>query len=491
MSLNRIALALLASFMASAALAADPHAAHGNSAATKAEREVLYWYDPMYPQQKFDKPGKSPFMDMDLVPRYADEGGDGASVRIDPSITQNLGMRLATVERMALGGELDVVGTLQFNARDLAVVQARAEGFVERIYPHAPEDVIAAGEPLVDLLVPAWSAPQQEYLALRGLGEAELLSAARQRLRLAGLPAEMIAQLEKTGRLQSVWTVLSPLAGVIETLEVREGMTLSAGQTLARINALASVWLEVAVPEAEASTLASGQAVTARLPALPGRVLEGKIAAVLPQANQDSRTVRVRVELANPERQLRPGMTAQVRLRRDEGEALAIPSEAVIRTGRRTLVMLAEDDGRFRPLEVKLGRETRQGVEVLAGLKAGQRVVRSGQFLIDSEASLRGILAQSLEESASHGQTLHEAEASILAIEENSLLLDHGPFESLNMPGMIMGFPLADPALKQGLQVGDKVRVGVSLGDAGPTLMQIDKLSQDPHAAHNNPQVQP
>lgn len=441
------------------------------------DKEVLYWYDPMYPQQKFDEPGKSPFMDMDLVPRYADEGGDGASISIDPSVTQNLGMRLATATRESISQSLEATGALMFDERDVAIVQARAGGFVERVYDRAPEDVIEKGAPLADLLVPEWAAAQEEYLALKGIGQPQLLAAARQRLRLAGMPSEVIAQLERTGKSRPVWTVTSPIGGVLESLDVREGMTLSAGAPLARINGLDTVWLEVAVPEARIAHLAQGQSVTARLPAFAGETLEGTIQAVLSQANLNSRTVRVRVELPNPQQRLRPGMTAEVTLSRNVEDVLVIPSEAVIRTGRRALVMLAETEGRYRPVEVRTGREFNDQTEVLEGLEAGQKVVASGQFLLDSEASLRGLTAQGVKEPATSIEpALHEAEGTIVGLEDGMVGLSHGPFKTLNMPGMTMSFPVADQSILSGLQVDDRVRVGVRESDEGLVIERIEKL---------------
>ena len=450
-------------------------------------REVLYWYDPMYPQQKFDKPGKSPFMDMDLIPRYADAGGDAASVSIDPGVAQNLGMRTALVERSDLAQSVDAVGALAFDGRDVALVQARSGGFVERVYARAPEDVIEKGAPLADLLVPEWGAAQAEYLALRDLREPELLAAARQRLRLAGMPAELIARLEKTGKAQSVWTVTSPIAGVLQALEVREGMTLPAGATLARVNGLDQVWLDVAVPEAQAAGLGAGQPVQARLPAFPGETITGRIQAVLPQADLASRTVRVRVELPNPQRRLRPGMTAEVSLAQNAQQALTVPTEAVIRTGKRSLVMLAADNGRYRPVEIRIGRENGERTEVLAGLEEGQRVVASGQFLLDSEASLRGIAASAAgEPAAAQGPVLHEAEGTIVEIDDDMVGLSHGPFKTLNMPGMTMPFPVADMAVLQGFKAGDRVRVSVSQRDEGLFIERMQKL--DEHAGHGGQQ---
>jgi len=368
--------------------------------APSTEPKALYWYDPMYPQQKFDKPGKSPFMEMQLVPRYASGGEGSATVSIDPGLSQNLGLRVAPVSRGAFTSNLDVSGVLGFNERDVAVIQARTNGFVERVYARAPGDVLTAGAALADILVPEWTAAQSEFLALRRSGDADLIAAARQRLRLTGMPSSLIAQVERSGKVQSELTVTSPLGGVLQALDVRAGMTVASGETLARVNGLNSVWLAVAVPESQTGSVAVGQAVEVRLPAFPGRVFNGVVSVILPDTNADSRTLRVRVELANADGHLRPGMTAQVRLSRSTGQSqLWVPSEAVIRTGKRTLVMLAEDAGHYRPVEVRLGQESAGRTVILDGLAEGQNVVTSGQFLLDSEASLKGIVAEPLETS--------------------------------------------------------------------------------------------
>jgi Cu(I)/Ag(I) efflux system membrane fusion protein len=366
----------------------------------KDEQKVLYWYDPMVPQQKFDKPGKSPFMDMELVPRYAEGAVDTSSVQIDPGVTQNIGLRLATVTRGALASSLDAAGVLAYNERDVAVIQTRTAGFVERVYARAPDDVLKAGAPLADILVPEWAAAQEDFLALKRMGDADLLRAARQRLRLTGMPDTLIAQLERTGKVQLNQTITTPIAGTLQTLNVRAGMTLATGETLARINGLGTVWLAVAVPESAAGSIRLGQTVEARLVTLPNEVLHGTVNAILPQTNADTRTVSVRVELPNPDGRLRPGLTAQVRLNDSAGQSvLWLPSEALIRTGKRVLVMLAEEGGRYRPVEVLAGAENSGQTAVLKGLEEGQQVVTSGQFLLDSEASLKGIVAQPLETS--------------------------------------------------------------------------------------------
>ena len=364
----------------------------------KEERGVLYWYDPMHPQQQFDQPGKSPFMDMQLVPKYADADEDMTSIRIDPQQTQNIAVRYTTVKRGMYAGEIQAAGTLNYNDRNVAEVQTRASGFVERVYSRAPEDVITAGAPLADILVPEWAAAQIEFLTLLKTGEITLIDAARERMKLLGMPASLIKRVEDNGKVQAIITITSPISGVIRSLDVRTGMTVSMGQTLARINGLETVWLDVAVPTVQSASVKIGDQVEAKFPAYSGEVFTAEVIALLPEVDPDSRTLVVRIELENSDALLRPGMYAEVKLRgADQHPVLQVASEAVIRTGRRALVMLAEGDGRYRPVEVETGPEFNDMTVIISGLEEGQRVVASGQFLIDSEASLRGILPRPVE----------------------------------------------------------------------------------------------
>ncbi len=388
-----LALALIGAVIGWAA-ARDSMPQDALPAAPPAERKPLYWYDPMVPAQRFDKPGKSPFMDMRLVPKYADEAGGeeaGGGVIVSPAAQQSLGVRTALVERKTIGQQIDAAGTLQLNERDVSLVQARAAGFVEKVYPRAPGELIAAGAPLADLLLPDWLAAQREFLSVKELDDAALAQAARQRLTLLGMPEALIAKVAASGQAQAHYTVTSPAAGLLAELMVRQGMTVAAGASLARVNGISMLWLEAEVPEAQAGRLAAGQAVEAQLAAFPGEVFRGKVAAILPEANGAARTLRLRVELPNPSGRLKAGMFAQVRLSGPQREVLVVPSEAVIRTGRRALAYVAEDGGRFRPVAIETGAEDGDQVEILKGLEAGQKVVASAQFLIDSEASMQGI----------------------------------------------------------------------------------------------------
>lgn len=450
------------------------------AASEPAGRQVLYWYDPMVPAQHFDKPGKSPFMDMQLLPKYASAGGDaaGAGVVIDPARTQNLGVRLASVERGTLSTDATAAGSLEFNERDVAIVQARAAGFVQRTYSSAPGDIVAAGAPLADILVPEWGGAQNEFLAVRRTGQTALISAARQRLLLLGMPPATVAQIERSGRPQTVVTVTTPTGGVIKTLNVRNGMTVSAGQTLAEVNGLSQIWLNAAMPEALAGQVRLGQSVTATLSAFPRETFSGRVSAILPQANAESRTLTVRVELPNPSGRLRPGMFATVQLGGPDEPALLVPSEAVIRTGRRTLVMIAQAGGRYLPAEIRIGREAGGKTEVLGGLSAGEKVVASGQFLIDSEASLSGLQPRVTGvETAAQGRApvaaTYETVGRIEQVASDKVTLSHQPVPALQWPAMTMAFRVEDPSLTRGYKVGDRVRFGFEQAPTGPTLRRI------------------
>ena len=474
-----------------------PGFAASESASGEAGRKILYWYDPMVPNERYPGPGKSS-MNMELIPKYADEGAESApGVRIDPALTQNLGVRLATVERGTLGQRLEATGVVEFNERDVAMVQPRAAGFVERTYRRAPGDVVRAGAALADVYVPEWASAQTEFLALRRTGERSLIEAGRQRLRLTGMPPALISQVERTGRARPVTTITTPIGGVIQTLNVRPGMTVSEGQTLAEINGLGTVWLNVAVPEAQAGQVRVGQAASATFAAYPGETFTGRVTTILPSAQAETRTLEARVELPNPRGRVRPGMFASVELfERAERPTLLVPAEAVIRTGRRNIVMLALPDGRFRPALVRIGREGGGRIEVLAGLTEGEQVVASGQFLIDAEASLADVEARPIDgvpattaaaaptprAAAAPGRTggagpaaMHQTSGRIEALTPQSVTLSHQPVPTLGWPAMTMSFRLGDPALARGLKAGDRVSFAFSQAPQGPTVRRMSR----------------
>jgi Cu(I)/Ag(I) efflux system membrane fusion protein len=379
--------------------AAAPTAAVSTGAAAT-EKKALYWYDPMVPQQHFDHPGKSPYMDMQLVPKYADAaGGDAGTVRIDPRQVQNLGVRTARAERGTLTRTVRATGTVAFDERAVTVVQSRVPGIVEHLFVRSPLATVTQGQPLLTLTAPDWTAAQEEYLALRRTHSAGLdgvRGAARQRLVLLGMGEAQIRAVERSGHAQTRVTIDAPRAGVIGELGVREGATVMAGAPLMRINGLDSIWMDVAIPEALVGRVAAGSTIKAELPAFPGESFDGKVEALLPDVDATTRTLVARIALPNPQHRLAPGMFARVEIASSihAVDSVLIPSEAVIATGTRQVVIVDAGEGRFRAQEVRLGEEADGRTSVLEGLHDGDTVVLSGQFLIDSEASLTGTLAR-------------------------------------------------------------------------------------------------
>ncbi|WP_309683279.1 efflux RND transporter periplasmic adaptor subunit [Polaromonas sp.] len=455
-------------------------------------RKILYYQDPMVPSSKFDKPAKSPFMDMMLVPVYADGDTDQGKVTVSPRIQQNLGVRTAPVTEGTLSPQVSAVGSIAFNERDQAIVQARATGYVERLHVRATLDRVAKGQALVDLYVPDWVAAQEEFLAIKrmqGNDLASLVDGARQRMRQAGMSEEQIRQVEASGRAQARVTVTAPIGGVVVELLVRDGMAVMAGATLFRINGLSTVWANAEVPESQSALLRPGAKVQARSPAAPGTTFDGKVQAILPEVNPATRTLKARLELANPGARLVPGMFVTMQFMDMRAEkALLIPTEAVIQTGKRTVVMLAEENGRFRPVDVEAGIEAGGQTEIKRGLQVGQRVVVSSQFLIDSEASLKGVesrLNEAPKPVAANTTPRHEGEAKVITIGKDAITLSHGPIPSLKWGAMTMDFKQPpQQALPRNLQAGDRVSFEFYMdADGLPQLTRVAPLAFAPSSA--------
>ena len=378
-------------------LAAD-HEGHGGhdapaAAAQKTERKILYWYDPMSPGTHFDKPGKSPFMDMDLVPRY-DEENEGAGIRIDPGQVQNLAVRTQKVEYGRLSFALDIPANVEFNGYQLAKIQPRAEGFVEKVHPLAVGDVVPPGAPLADITVPGWASDQSEYLLLKSQkADTQLLRGVRERLRLTGMPEEMLKAVDATGKVQTRMTIHTPIGGVITGLDVYPGMNVDKNMTIAIIQGTNPVWVPANVPERDIHLVANdGNKLRISVPAWPDRTFYSESVVLLPKADQNTRTIPLRLSLNNAAGLLKPGMTAHIRLRGTGEEALLIPTQSLIDLGNEQRVITKALDGSFVPKQVQVLRNSGDKTAVASGLNPDDEVVVSGLFLIDSEANLRGAL---------------------------------------------------------------------------------------------------
>ena len=454
--------------------------------------KILYYHDPMVPASKFDKPAKSPFMDMMLVPVYGERATDQGNVTVSPRIQQNLGVRTAAVTEGTLSPSVSAVGSIAFNERDQAIVQARATGFVERLYVRATLDRVSKGQPLADLYVPDWVAAQEEFLAVKrmqGNDLASLVDGARQRMRQAGMSDDQISRVETSGRTQARVTLTAPIGGVVVELLARDGMTVMPGATLFRINGLSTVWANAEVPESQAALVRPGAKVQARSPAAPGSTFDGKVQAIPPEVNPATRTLKARLELANPSERLVPGMFVSMQFMDVRAEkVLLIPTEAVIQTGKRTVVMLAEENGRFRPVDIEAGIESGGQTEIKRGLQAGQRVVVSSQFLIDSEASLKGVesrLNELPQPVAANTSPRHEGHSKGVAINKEAITLSHGAIPTLKWGHMTMDFKTLPPKdLPRNLEPGDQVNFEFYMDAEGlPQLTRVSPMSASPPVA--------
>jgi Cu(I)/Ag(I) efflux system membrane fusion protein len=370
----------------------------GAAAPASGERKVLYWHDPMVPNVKFDKPGKSPFMDMQLVPVYADESGPDTGVHVPANVTQNLGIRIAKVESAVVERKLTAVGSVAFDDQLLEVVPARVEGYVTRLFVHSALEKVRRGQALAEIQAPAWIEAQQEYLSLldaQSDSGRSLKAAARERLRILGIPEATIQRIETQRKTVGTTTIASPIDGVVSELGIREGGSFMPGAVLFRINGLKTVWVNARIPETQLSLVSVGSTVQASATAWPGATFGGKVIALLPQVDAETRTSSARIALDNRDGKLSPGMFVSLELLAPKAEAqLLIPSEAVITTGERTVVIVANADGTFAPIDISAGAEQDGRTVILKGLTEGQSIVASGQFLIDSEASLKSAISR-------------------------------------------------------------------------------------------------
>lgn len=373
-------------------------------------RKVLYWYDPMVTGSRFDKPGKSPFMDMELVPKYADEepsaGGQGGAptVSLSAQAIQAAGIATVSVLRQDLMHEIRAVGTIEADETKLKHVAARVAGRIERLHADFTGQPVRRGAPLYELYSPDLVATQGEYLLaleqqrrLSATGSAQaaesagaLVSAARDRLALWGITDAQIQTLERTGRPDLSLTFVSPISGTVLRKNVIEGQYVNEGTDLYLLADLSSVWLVAQVYEFELGRLRIGQPVVASTSVYPGREFGGRIAFIEPVLDQQTRTVRVRIVLPNRSGELKPGMFADAKLRIPIDDGLSVPRSAVIDTGTRQVVYVETAPGTFQAREVTLGHTAGDLVAVVEGLAQGEKVVAAANFFIDSQAQLAG-----------------------------------------------------------------------------------------------------
>jgi Cu(I)/Ag(I) efflux system membrane fusion protein len=350
---------------------------------------------PMHPDVTSDQPGTCPICGMALVPVSRDATGDAEGVvLLSAAMTNNLGVRTAAARTGRVERPVATFGTVEFDERGRVEVRVRAEGYVERLAVRAEGEHVSRGQRLFEVFSPRLAAAQREYLHALQLGDEPLIAASESRLRALGLGESAFRDLAESRNPSARVTYYAPTAGVVTSLGVRDGGLAEPGMSAMTLVPVDRLWVVAEVPEAQAARVATGQRARITFEALPGERFEAEVVEVLPRLRTETRTVQARLAIGNPEGQLAAGMLADVVIETGPGEeALLVPTEALIRTGRSERVVLALGDGRFTSREVIAGRESGQEIEIRAGLSPGDVVVTSGQFMIDSESQVR----QSLE----------------------------------------------------------------------------------------------
>ncbi len=373
----------------------------------KKERKIKYWVAPMDPNYRSDRPGKSP-MGMDLVPVYEDAEGEAATIRVDPNVIQSIGVRTAPVRIDELRKTIRTVGMVEYDESRVSSVNTKIGGWIEKLRVDKTGQEVRKGEPLIEIYSPDLVSAQQEYLVARRHfeqvknspfpqvveGARELLESARTRLAYWDITDRQVEELAATGTIRKTLTIHSPFRGVVVHKAAFEGTKVMPGMELFRIADLSRVWIQGDVYEYELPWVKAGVPATVTLDYIPGETFRGVVAYVYPYLEGKTRTATVRVELPNRGNLLKPDMFAHIELHpQGKGKTVLVPSEAVIRSGIRNVVFVARGEGRFEPREVKLGLEGEGGtVQILSGLREGENVVVSSQFLLDSESNLKEAL---------------------------------------------------------------------------------------------------
>lgn len=434
------------------------------------EKKPLYWVAPMDPNYRREKPGKSP-MGMDLIPVYQEDSGvDDAgpgTIKISPDVVNNLGVRTAPVELKSMKPEIRTVGYVKYDEDQLVHIHPRVEGWIEKLYIKAAGDPVKKGQPLYDIYSPALVNAQKELILALDRKAKRLIEAAESRLVALRVPKSLIRNIKKDRELKQSVTFYAPQSGVVDNLKIRQGYYVKPGSTLMSIGTLAQVWVEAEVFERQASFVKIGLPVTMTLDYQPGREWSGLVDYVYPSLNPQTRTVRVRLRFDNKDMVLKPDMFAQVIIHAEASEkTLLVPRESVIRSGNTNRVVLALGEGKFKSINVKVGRIDNSSAQILSGIRENEKVVTSAQFLIDSESSKTSDFKR-----INHGEVdvvtsvWVKATVDKLMLKQGKMTATHEPIKEWSWPEMTMDFRLHDSVEATKLEEGLKLQIEISKVD--------------------------
>jgi len=451
------------------------------SSGKPAETEVLYWVAPMDPAFRRDEPGKSP-MGMDLVPVYAGAAKneeDENTVHIGATVEHNLGVRTSKAERRSLWRKVEATGYIGYDESRLSQINVRTEGWVQRLLVETEGERVRKGQLLFEFYSPQLVNAQKEYIQAKRRDDSRLLTAAEKKLLALGMAASGIKRLAKSGKVSDTVQVLAPQDGIITRLNIQEGIFIKPATEVMSLADLSSVWLQAGVFESQAEWVVQAQSAEARLNYMPGEVFNGRVDYVYPVLDPVTRTLQVRLRFDNPGERMKPNMYARVTIfGKSHPGALSIPREALIRGARFDRVVVSLGDGSYVVRHVISGIESGEWVEILSGLGAGDEVVTSAQFLIDSEASLTGGI-QRLDASglmsreSNNGAVFGSGIVEAIDVEARRIRVSHGPIENLGWTAMTMEFDVLSDVDLNSILVGQNIRFSLRPSEVGDYEISI------------------
>ncbi len=445
------------------------------------QREILYWVAPMDPNFRRDKPGKSP-MGMDLVPVYADNSSPTAgTVEIDSNVIQNFGVRSESVTYGRLDREIETVGYVEYDENALQHIHTRVDGWIEKLSVKAEGDPVRKDETLFELYSRTLVNAQQEYLLAKESAQGPLIAASQERLVSLGMTAPEILELDRSQTVNQRVKVVAHTDGVVAMLGIREGVYVTPATHVMSIADLERVWILAEVMERHADAIKIGQEVVFEVDSKPGRKFEGQVEYIYPEMDPQTRSLKVRIGYSVQDDVFRPNMFARVSIIvPGKNDVIHVPTSAVIRGGSSDRVVVDLGNGRFKSTPVVAGYDSGNSTEILRGLETTDRVVTSGQFLIDSESNIDTALAR-FEDRSSEASERQNVDAEVLGMNPNdgTIRVKHGPIDTWGWRAMTMELSVADEALLQQVAVGDLVRLEIKKTSEGAVLItEISEASQ-------------
>lgn len=428
-------------------------------------------------------------MGMDLVAVYAQKASDHGpgTIKINPSISNNLGVRTTVVENIPLTHDIKTVGFVRYDETKFIHIHPRVAGWVEKLHVKSSGDPVKKGQALYALYSPELVNAQQEFIAELNRNHAQLISAAEQRLRALQLSPKTIEELKRSRTIKQTVTFYSPQDGVVDNLNIREGFYAQPNTPIMSIGSLAQVWVEAEVFERQSHLVKTGQKVAMTLDFLPNQTWYGKVDYIYPSLDAKNRTLRARLKFENKKRLLKPNMFAQIIIYGDKQDShLAVPKESVIRTGKQDRVVLALGNGQFKSVAIKIGSITDEYIEVLAGLSEGEKIVSSAQFLLDSESSKNSDFKR-LSHPIEHTTATVNGTINSINTKTNSINISREAIDKWQRPKATMDFDIEKNIEIAALNNNDHVQFTFSIVNGRFVINRIKKIkanikSSDPSA---------